>query len=312
MKKKLFIVVFMIIATLTIALTTVACTPDKIEKIVGTYELVLDTFTQYEQPTVDKMKEYGVKSYIVLTGNDFGYYVYQSKDVAPYAIQVKLKYDKNDEGKITSISYTTEEYAKPNSLHVDSKKDVYLVIRMTLVTKIIDGYETQYKKVSDKTDLSYVKSVYPDMPVYGYNLKKYNALYSAELTPSENNDYAAYIYDYYDVDSSAKTATRYYALKSDKKACVVKKLEVRFDKNAETNVPVKMTIGETEFSLEDGAPARKTTVVVDGADFEVKEMLFNCNYLELKPSDYEKYFNDLIAKYETSLIPPSEEPSAQK
>lgn len=308
MKKKLFIVVSVIIATMIIAAVFVACTPEKLEKIVGTYELTIDTYTQYEQETVDRMKEYGKESYLVVTGEKYGYYVYKDKDTPAYAVVVGMEYSKNDEGKVTSVSYWTEVGDKKRTLNVDSKNEISLISRWPSASKLIDAYETQYKKVSDKTDLSHVKTVYGDIRVFDFNVLQYDSLFCEELGNGLQKNYSLYVYDYYDVDAAAKTATRYYALKSDKKPVTVENLKVSFARNEENDKPIKMIIGENEYSLENGTPQRQVVVDVDGVQADETLSLSWMNYLLLKKSDYETYFNGLISEYEKSLVPETEEP----
>lgn len=77
MKKKALLLVGILIIALTFSTVLVACNPDKMENIVGTYKLVVDTRTQYEQETVDNIATYGREAYIVLTGEDYGYYIYK-------------------------------------------------------------------------------------------------------------------------------------------------------------------------------------------------------------------------------------------
>lgn len=191
---------------------------------------------------------------------------------------------------------------------MDSKNEISLISRWPSANKLIDAYETQYKKVSDKTDLSHVKTVYGDIRVFDFNVLQYDSLFCEELGNGLQKNYSLYVYDYYDVDAAAKTATRYYALKSDKKPVVVENLKVGFVRNEENDKPIKMIIGENEYSLENGTPQRQVVVDVDGVQADETLSLSWMNYLLLKKSDYETYFNGLISEYEKSLVPETEEP----
>ena len=157
MKKKALLLVGILIIALTFSTVLVACNPDKMENIVGTYKLVVDTRTQYEQETVDNIATYGREAYIVLTGEDYGYYIYKDNDTPLCARKVKLKYTLNDENQVTLISYILGEGVNSKTFNVDSRDRIALISRWPSASKIIDAYDVRFNKVSDKTDLSTVK-----------------------------------------------------------------------------------------------------------------------------------------------------------
>lgn len=80
MKRMILLLALLVLVTTLIANVLVACNPTEMEKIVGTYKLVTNTRTKYRQETVDNIATYGKGAYIVLTGSDYGYYVYKDND----------------------------------------------------------------------------------------------------------------------------------------------------------------------------------------------------------------------------------------
>ena len=153
MKKKALLLVGILIIALTFSTVLVACNPDKMENIVGTYKLVVDTRTQYEQETVDNIATYGREAYIVLTGEDYGYYIYKDNDTPLSARKVKLEYTLNDENQVTLISYILGEGVNGKTFNVDSRDRIALISRWPSASKLIDAYDVRFNKVSDKTEL---------------------------------------------------------------------------------------------------------------------------------------------------------------
>lgn len=300
MKRKTLLIALLAISICVLMAILVACTPDKMENIVGTYKLTTDKRTEYQQETVDTIQAYGKEAYLVITGKDYGYYVYKDKDTPVSAKEVKLEYTINDKNQVTLVSFTTDVGEKPKTFHVDSKKEIMLVSRLT-ESKIWDGYDITYTKISDKTDLSTVKKMYPDVPVYQYGLYKFNSAFCAELGNGLQKNYSEYIYKYYDVNSANCTATLYYALRSDKTPVVQTNLTVTFTRNPENEKVIKMTIGDVEYDLESGVPAREVKVNVDGEECDVKEEMGWFSLSQTEYSDYPSYFQSLIDEYENSL-----------
>ena len=182
MKKKALLLVGILIIALTFSTVLVACNPDKMENIVGTYKLVVDTRTQYEQETVDNIATYGREAYIVLTGEDYGYYIYKDNDTPLSARKVKLEYTLNDENQVTLISYILGEGVNSKTFNVDSRDRIALISRWPSASKIIDAY-----------DLSTVKEAYGELPVFDYDLYQYNSTYYAEITNNLQKNFSKYI-----------------------------------------------------------------------------------------------------------------------
>ena len=62
-----------------------------------------------------------------------------------------------------------------------------------------------------------------------------------------------------------------------------------------------MSIGNDKYGLMTGIPARSVKITVEGESVDAKEELYNYNYLNLLQSDYDTYFQSLIAEYRNSL-----------
>lgn len=301
MKKKALLLVVIFIFAIAFSSILVACNPEKMEKIVGTYKLVTDTRTKYEQDTVDNIAAYGREAYIVLTGEEYGYYVYKDNATSVFARKVKLEYTLNDKKEVSLVSFILGKGENRRSFNVDSKKNCKLISRWLSASKLIDAYDIQYNKVSDKTDLSTVREVYGDLPVFDYDLYQYNSMYYAEITNGLQKNFSKYIYKYYSVDTAKCTATLYYALRENKTPVVETNVAVSFIRNQETNSPVKMIIGDVEYDLTSGTPTRPVQVTVSGEVADVNEELYWFDTAEVASEDYDAYFQGLIAEYENSL-----------
>lgn len=278
------------------------CTPAKMSKVVGTYELIIDTNQRYEEETVDRIAEYGVKSYLVLTDGDYGYYIYEDKYTSVTCKTVKLSYNKNDDDKITSVTYTADIYRKTSSYNVDARDGtVYLVARWPSASKLIDAYERQYKKVSKATDLSYVKTVYKGLRAFPYATSEYNRLFYAEIAKPYAN-YSDYIYKFYDLDVINGKATLYYALKSDLTPITEENLTLTFVRNEQTSVPEKIKISGVEFEINDLTFTRDVTVPLEeGITHDGQENMYAFYDENVKsPEDYDAYFLGLIEEYRSS------------
>ncbi len=216
------------------------------KNVKGTYKLTYYTTTtkQYvknesgtyvvESSTEDTLKVNQIEYYFVVTGEDRGYYVYKDKDTDAYGLEVYMSYQSNkeDNKKYDYVNYrrvTEKEDNKlgisKNALH-DSRIPTYLKVTLFGQTSIshTPGFDKTWTKVSDKTDLSYVKEQMGEFPVYGYEEwsiqglhvmhEQYDVNAVSAITPNFNP------YKYYNViiDTLNMKATTYYALDSDSDA----------------------------------------------------------------------------------------------
>lgn len=295
--KKVLITLLIASFVLSISIGLVACTPAKIGEILGTYKLVTDTTTAYQQETVDNIESYGRVAYLVVTGKNMGYYLYKDNDTEAYVREVKLEYSKNDEDEVTSVTFITGEGDRQKSLHVDVKSKTMLVSRWNSPSKLIDAYNIEYERISEKTDLSAIKKDFGDVPVYGYNLFGYNGLYKAELYNSLDKNFSDYIYKYISIDSATCKATVYYALKSDKTAQVTKNVDVTFICEEGSYTPHTIKIGNDEYVYYNGTPRKSLKVTVSGEEIDAYEELYYADSNEFG----EDFLKGLIDEYEKSL-----------
>ena len=235
------------------------------------------------------------RAYIVLTGESYGYYVYKDNDTPVFARKAKFDYSKNDEGQVVSTTYILGEGQKSHVLSIHAQKTVSLVYRWTAATKLTDACELQYDRVSSAIDLSSVKNVFNELPVFDYDVYQYNSMFCAELTGGLQKNYSEYIYKY------SCTATLYYALKTDQTPRAIPELAVSFDRNSETDKPTSMTIGDNTFTFEIGTPHREVKVNIDGEEFDRYEELSWFSLSQTEYADYESYFRSLIDAYKESL-----------
>ncbi len=297
--------ILFIVSLFCIAISSVlfGCTPEKLENVVGTYKLTVDTVTVYEKDKVDKIADSEIEAYLVVTGEEKGYYVFKSKYEPLNCKEINLTYVKNT-NVIISIRYNTKVGEKPTTLNVDSKEKVTLGSHWYQANKIQDAYEIEYEKVSGATDLSYVKELYPELPVFSYGTYDYDGhFYARILKPNAN--FADYIYHHYDIDAANGTATEYYALKADKTPVKNENLKVTFEKSGEFGKLQKIIIGDTEYSLENKSIEREITVDIQGVEADVREVLYKSSMFSsdsegLIYENYEELFHTMIEEYERS------------
>lgn len=297
MKKALSILLALTFVVI-LSMNLTSCIPGKMEDIVGTYRLETDTVTKYQEETVDNIAAYGRESYLVLTGGEKGYYIYKDKYTDVYAREIKLEYFTNDDGKVTSVSYTTGVGEKTKSFNVDVKNEVRLISRWPSASKLINAFDITYRKISSATDLSVVREVYDGLPVFAYGLFDYNATFYAEIVNGLDKNFSPYIYKYIAVDASECKATLWYALKSDKTPVKVTGIDVSFETDPENGKAVRMTIGTDTYDLTPGVPRRAISLEVSGETVDTYEDLCWFNYPEVAPEDYDEYFRSLIEAYE--------------
>ncbi len=213
----------------------------KLSDIAGTYVLEEYTVTtKYdsqgneipveERPVADKIEEYGIVEYFVITEDGYGYHVYKDNDTALYCKEVKQVYEFDDEDpalieKITFCDGALDE----NEYYIQSRKHTMTanssawhselkIGKRTIPLGKNDSITVRLKRVSKKQDLSYVEKQLGTLPATSSFLSAWlpdvmsgSGSKSGNNVPYEN----LFVYDYYVVDKAAMTATRYYALWAD-------------------------------------------------------------------------------------------------
>ena len=252
MKKRCFIFILIAIFAITMLMTLVACEKADKNDITGTYELTTWDYYYEDNVATDIMERDEVKAYVVITGQDKGFYVYQSKSTPLYCKQVKveLEYSSTDPEKVIivrlkdgmgwKISFTTVTYK------MDLKTNVKLKDHKI---KFLDQKQSlkEFTRISKATDLSTVnKEVGKTLTYVDFEHAPFDCWYEYVFETSNSAYYDSvdrYVYYFIKTDVEANTATAYYCLKSD--------LEQRTT-TLDTSLDLAQnafTVGESTFSI---------------------------------------------------------------
>ncbi len=173
MKRKiLHILSFVVLATLTFFL--VSCyqsKPGYMKDLTGTYELTKYTYrlkdAEADEDKDNMLKVNSIKAYLVISSDGTGYYVYKSNNHPLKAEEVRItyEYDTEETNKIREIYYTNGVSNSSSGLPGNGHESLGLLFKlfsktlnMTHVAIFGNKYQSSvsYKRVSRKTDLSYV------------------------------------------------------------------------------------------------------------------------------------------------------------
>ncbi len=248
MKKRCFIFFLTVIFTIILLATLIACENADKNDIKGTYELTTWDYYYEDDVATDIMERDEVKAYVVIAGQDRGFYVYQSKSTPLYCRQVKveLEYSSSDPEKIIvvrlndgmgwKISFTTSKISKDVKL-----KDHKI--------KFLDQKKSlkEFTRISKATDLSTVnKEVGATLTYVDYEHAPFDCWYEyvyETSKPEHYEDVERYVYYFVKTDVTTNKATAYYCLKSDL---------VQRTTTLDTSLDLaqnEFTIGETMFSI---------------------------------------------------------------
>ena len=209
----------------------------KMKRVKGTYKLTNYTYTpKYERKegatpvTVDYIADRGYEVYLVVTGEDRGYYVHKDNETTAYSKEVSLtyEYDTEETSKIKFVSYQDSTEGKENQFGVTrdalnySKPAFDYTELFTDKPMRSEDIRKDWKKVDSATDLSYVKEQLGELREYTYDGWANRGLYSisAYSLPDDTDalpeEEIPYLYYYVAIDgTTSMKATVYYALKSD-------------------------------------------------------------------------------------------------
>lgn len=255
------------------------------KKLKGTYQLTNYTRTpsytygDKKPDTINYLEQYGYEDYLVVTGEGKGYYVHKANDTPAYSVEVDLAYEyhEEDSSKVAYVKYKTvleSSYETDNKFGVTSgglncsnPGGLHLGIEGLPVTA---GYDKNWQKVDNATDLSYVKMKFSNLKEYSYQEWAYNIVLefgeaknvgTGEWLHDTNNPYEYY---YIAIDPVAKQATTYYALKAD--------LEQKKETSAITLADGTwntIQIGDLTLTKESSSYTYKTTRTVGDNTYEV-------------------------------------------
>ena len=153
--------------------------PTAMRNLTGTYELTKFTRkakdADSEADPDDYIAQKGIVAYLVITGEDYGYYVYKDNETQLTVKQVKIlyEYDSEDISKIKSITYNDGVYengtkypgAGSELLGVNFrlfKRELNYSFQAVLGNKF--SQSVIYKKANKATDLKFVEKKLGSLP----------------------------------------------------------------------------------------------------------------------------------------------------
>ena len=153
--------------------------PTAMRNLTGTYELTKFTRkakdADSEADPDDYIAQKGIVAYLVITGEDYGYYVYKDNETPVTVKQVKIlyEYDSEDISKVKSITYNDGVYengtkypgAGSELLGVNFrlfKRELNYSFQAVLGNKFAQS--VIYKKANKATDLKYVEKKLGSLP----------------------------------------------------------------------------------------------------------------------------------------------------
>ncbi len=152
------------------------------KNIKGTYKLVQNQRTDEKfdgegkkvSTVTDLIETQGLEVYLVVTGEQTGYYAYKATGEETYVKEVALTYETDEEktDKYTFVRYKDAVESDFNSLGVTKNSlNFYRPSICAMLGKLElnqAGYNVRWEKVDKATDLSYVKKQWGEVPTYTY------------------------------------------------------------------------------------------------------------------------------------------------
>ena len=149
------------------------------KNLVGTYELTKFTRKAKDAPSeedpTDYLKDKGVKAYLVVTADGYGYYAYKDNETTLKVFKVTITYENDSEDitKVKTITYKDGIYTSGSkgpdmgseTLGVNFrlfKRELNYSFQAVLGNKYAQS--VIYKKVNKATDLSYVAKKLGTLP----------------------------------------------------------------------------------------------------------------------------------------------------
>ena len=138
------------------------------KNVKGTYELTSYTRTNGKTNAVtDYVTDYGYKVYLVVTGSGQGYCAFSKAETDPYYLTCNLSYEYNteDSSKVDYVAYAYNGVSQRFGVTKNGLNFSRPAIKLS--DKVAsDGISISWKKVSKKTDLSYVQTVFENLAPY--------------------------------------------------------------------------------------------------------------------------------------------------
>jgi len=238
-KTKGLLILLLALSLLIMSVGCYAVSGQEMDDVKGTYKLTRYTrINKYERKegytpkTINYIEdeEYKYEDYLIVTGNNKGYYVHKDAKNSAYAKEVTLtyEYDQEDSSNVEYVIFndalTVNETSGVNRLGVSGKALNYSKPAFDyteLITKRpmrSEDISVRWEKVDDATDLSYAESKLGNIKVYDYHGFAARGIYSfgnAIETSTGNVIDSEYHYCYYVIDTAknVNTVKIYYALK---------------------------------------------------------------------------------------------------
>ena len=320
MKKK-----FLLLATLSLfvilsAVVLSACyvsNPATLDNVVGTYEL--DTYTRTPKAdgettydSINMIEKYGIKAYLVLKENGRGYYVYKDNETPLYAKEIIVTYKYDSDELVESIYYNAGVSDKGDGypgkgeedLGVNFKKKRKRLAYNFPAIKIgaIDRQFSQtvhYEKVSDKTDLSYVKGKLGNVSVAPYEVQNLTGVHVFDGTYSDDKEYLYYIIDMNVTDKKATV----YSKKKGEEGVVNANVEVNYviPKSADAGENIKITVGDKSYEAAYGINYAPTSIYERELNEDGSEKWSVCFGTYAKGTDIQGLIAGIEEAYENYL-----------
>ncbi|MGN0771402.1 MAG: hypothetical protein ACI4MI_02325 [Christensenellales bacterium] len=220
MKKRCLIFILTVIFAISAAITFVGCQSADRNDIQGTYEMT--EWSKYYEDNVatDIIERDGVKAYIVITGEDRGFYVYSDNSTPLYCKQVELTYDYSSSDPDKLIKVTLKDGLGVSMSFTTSKTSTDVKLKDHKI-KFLDQKESMkvFTRISKKTDLSTVnEKVGQTLTYVDFEDAPFDCLYEYVYDVSDSSYYEQverYVYYFVKLDVTTNKATVYYCKKSD-------------------------------------------------------------------------------------------------
>ena len=210
---RLFLCLLMVLLSATLPLSgCVRVTGAETDPTPGTYRLTECTESDREnskESRKDLQSERGMDAYIIITAEEYGFYVHRDAETPLSCRQVRLdrQYDAKNDAIPCSITIT-DGVRLSKTLEVQTR-------RKTLTTSETVGdvlTSETYKRVSKATDLSYASAETETMLTYvGWNYFRFDGAYDLFCVRGTKRSDEGYIYRHVVIDAAARTATIYEA-----------------------------------------------------------------------------------------------------
>lgn len=196
----------------------------KMSKLVGTYELT-HYYGKEDYMTRDEMK-----LYVVINNNGSGYYVYQDKDTPLHCAEMLCRFTASQEDSSLyeyvelSFERNQSDWHKLgiNGERLNSKQTKWKPIVWGEPLEIDYYIDVDFKKVSSKTDLSYVEQTFNTtltaLPLgvsATVGLYEFSYFSAADTENTETVEPEKPVYAYLLLNPYQNKATAYYMLKSN-------------------------------------------------------------------------------------------------